>query len=888
MNEIARIGFSVPTGELEKGAAALRAIVPAAKQAETGVNKFNAAAAGLAGLPGKAKPAASGMEQVAAAARGVTGATTGMSKAVLGAGTAMGTVQAAAAGVTGSMTVMGNAMQQVNAKSALAKATLDAYQNSLAQLPAAATAASSSLNRLGAAANDNINRLQSTPGNIAAQFQDIGVTAAAGMSPLLIALQQGTQLSSAMQGGIGNLLAGFRQLFNMTTVLTVGVVGLVAAGLQMVDWMRVAETLVVGLAEFVARYSDVLLYAGTVALIAFGPAILSAIGSMAASIGGALVTAVSTATMAMVSFSLANPFTALALGIAVVIGAMIALNDTFGGVFTRILKTVNYVANAIIRAFATAFNATLQMAQTLANGIVAAFNGLSGLLGFGELGTVDLSGFKIDVSPGRNFVGDIASAVGGMASRAVDAARGLFAPDPAVAKAAGGGSASASRAAGGMSDADRELKAYEELTLRAAVRVKEIQDEAKALGMTQEAARAFRNEQDLLNQASERGITLDAERRNELKLLSMAMTDAQIAVETKKATVAFNEQMIALGQQRDLIGLTGEALEFATQRQRLLNDAIEAGIPITDAYNKLLDERAAALAQAEMGNRSAQFMARFTQDMEVQNLALSRQRGELGLVGPALEAYRIETELLVDAMRQGITLGPQDIALIREKAGAFAEVNEQVTRQRELIDFAQNATEGFFQDMFNGLRQGQSLWETFGNAVMRIVDGIIQQLIRMAMQDAFGALFGQITGSQVASLTNSARATIDANPDLFARGGAFGNGVQMFAAGGAFTNGIYNNPTMFKFAKGGAFGVMGEAGPEAVMPLKRGSDGSLGVEVQAMEPQTVLVRVVTDDERFNAYVDSRIDVQSPGIAQAGAEISKSEEAFMKTRKLVRS
>ena len=58
----------------------------------------------------------------------------------------------------------------------------------------------------------------------------------------------------------------------------------------------------------------------------------------------------------------------------------------------------------------------------------------------------------------------------------------------------------------------------------------------------------------------------------------------------------------------------------------------------------------------------------------------------------------------------------------------------------------------------------------------------------------------------------------------FADGGVFG--AQPFAAGD-----VFNTPTYFKFASGGAMknGVLGEAGPEAIMPLRRGADGRLGV-----------------------------------------------------------
>lgn len=66
----------------------------------------------------------------------------------------------------------------------------------------------------------------------------------------------------------------------------------------------------------------------------------------------------------------------------------------------------------------------------------------------------------------------------------------------------------------------------------------------------------------------------------------------------------------------------------------------------------------------------------------------------------------------------------------------------------------------------------------------------------------------------------------------FAKGGAFSHDAeprhaQKFAAGGQFTNRVVSQPTYFRFKEGGRsrLGVMGEAGPEAVMPLKRGRGG---------------------------------------------------------------
>ena len=75
----------------------------------------------------------------------------------------------------------------------------------------------------------------------------------------------------------------------------------------------------------------------------------------------------------------------------------------------------------------------------------------------------------------------------------------------------------------------------------------------------------------------------------------------------------------------------------------------------------------------------------------------------------------------------------------------------------------------------------------------------------------------------------------------FSHGAAFAqNGIKPFARGG-----VVYDPTMFKFAQGGAMrtGVMGEAGPEAIMPLRRGRDGNLGVMSSGGGTTNVVVNV---------------------------------------------
>ncbi|RWP64985.1 MAG: hypothetical protein EOR08_08395 [Mesorhizobium sp.] len=89
------------------------------------------------------------------------------------------------------------------------------------------------------AANQNAYRgvNQFNTGNIAAQFQDIAVTSAMGMSPLQIALQQGTQLSAVLgpmgaAGAAKTLGAALVSIVNPASLVVLGLVGATAAAIQ--------------------------------------------------------------------------------------------------------------------------------------------------------------------------------------------------------------------------------------------------------------------------------------------------------------------------------------------------------------------------------------------------------------------------------------------------------------------------------------------------------------------------------------------------------------------------------------------------------------------------------------------------------------------------------
>lgn len=127
---------------------------------------------------------------------------------------------------------------------------------------------------------------------------------------------------------------------------------------------------------------------------------------------------------------------------------------------------------------------------------------------------------------------------------------------------------------------------------------------------------------------------------------------------------------------------------------------------------------------------------------------------------------------------------------------------------------------------------------------------------------------GSAAGSFLKSTSGIMNITSGGSFGHAAKGAYFDRNIAKFANGG-----IVSSPTHFKFADGGSFrtGLMGEAGPEAIMPLKRDSQGRLGVSVQGRSGggvvlnQTINVDSRTDRAEVHALV-------SRAVRQGNAEL----------------
>jgi hypothetical protein len=134
--------------------------------------------------------------------------------------------------------------------------------------------------------------------------------------------------------------------------------------------------------------------------------------------------------------------------------------------------------------------------------------------------------------------------------------------------------------------------------------------------------------------------------------------------------------------------------------------------------------------------------------------------------------------------------------------------------------------------------------EVFANFLKSIGQILVQEgtkmiamYIAIAIAKAIAGMGSNFTGGTSSAVpTDAAGWGSSFNTKLPGLSGDIGRTPIGFANGAAFTNSIVSSPTMFKFANGGAMktGVLGEAGPEAIMPLKRGADGSLGVQANGL------------------------------------------------------
>jgi lambda family phage tail tape measure protein len=236
-------------------------------------------------------------------------------------------------------------------------------------------------------------------------------------------------------------------------------------------------------------------------------------------------------------------------------------------------------------------------------------------------------------------------------------------------------------------------------------------------------------------------------------------------------------------------------------------------------------------------------------ETEKQLFVLTQRYGELSAVQQA--QFQVAAS--------GLHVTDENAKALLAQAEAVDRLTEKLRNVERVGEIANNITSAF-AGAFDSIILGtdnlrnilgkffQDVASAFSKMAAQIIADQLRMLVFNGIMKALGLFVPNPTGFSSSSTLSYFNATtpqfnFNANGNAFAS-----NGIVPFAMGGTFTNSVVSSPTLFKFADGAGLstGVMGEAGPEAIMPLKRGPGGRLGVEASGAgggQPVSVVVNV---------------------------------------------
>ena len=173
----------------------------------------------------------------------------------------------------------------------------------------------------------------------------------------------------------------------------------------------------------------------------------------------------------------------------------------------------------------------------------------------------------------------------------------------------------------------------------------------------------------------------------------------------------------------------------------------------------------------------------------------------------------------------------------------IVEVTEELSFGQEVFISLRNGAQEYLKSIQDVSKQMQ---DAFVNAFKGMEDALVQFVLtgKLNFKDLARSIIADITRIVVRQqlmtpLLGGINSLFGLDLKLNAKGNAFGaNAIIPYAKGG-----VVSQPQLFKFSTGGSgkLGIMGEGGaPEAILPLKRGRSGNLGVEASGSSNNIVV------------------------------------------------
>jgi hypothetical protein len=262
----------------------------------------------------------------------------------------------------------------------------------------------------------------------------------------------------------------------------------------------------------------------------------------------------------------------------------------------------------------------------------------------------------------------------------------------------------------------------------------------------------------------------------------------------------------------DLIGASKRAADAAEAHRKAeearWKELIRAA-GVEEQANKALNERVLVLTAAE--------------EQTLRQINVYKElNGQVESWLNNVEDEGTRLQILTDWLEEGTEAQKAYARSQLEVAGSVGTTTKTLEKQRDELDVLTEGAEGFFTNLGNGAADAEQLFK-------RMVQSIIAELLKLWAKkyiiDAFVNAFGGGTAPAATGMAFDAEGVIP-----FARGG------------------VISRPVVFPMA------LAGEAGPEAILPLRRAADGNLGVQAQAAQMNVTV----------NNYADATVTTRQTG------------------------
>ena len=335
----------------------------------------------------------------------------------------------------------------------------------------------------------------------------------------------------------------------------------------------------------------------------------------------------------------------------------------------------------------------------------------------------------------------------------------------------------------------------------------------------------------------------DRDAASQAQRYASKIEDLTIAIQVQKVRASEGEKAADLyaaahqsgikwtAEQTEEIRKQAAALAIATQRAddnvKKQRDQAEALKQLTQAARKFQDETTSARDTAGMSDRQK---SKFDETLEINRTFDKTDKGTAAVAAQKAALDELDNKYKAIAAseadwRNGVSRGYEN--WLQNTMDIAGTVSQGVT----------TTMDSALDNVASMLVRGKADWKSWGLSALEMIAKVSLQMAAMSAISSASSSGGML-GSIVSGVTGFIGGGGASSATHVSSGTAlqdFAANFQFNALGGVYdspslstySNGVYNTPQMFAFAQGA--GIFAEAGPEAIMPLTRASDGSLGV-----------------------------------------------------------